>query len=177
MSCHINLISNHLLGSGLNRMCLRLSIDKVIMYFVAISFLIGPACMWFLTLPFRSIDGIYNIQYVFLALFCLMGCFYHGKMQISRRLLLGLSFLILYLLFYLIVTESRPRAYLTKHVLIFIIFFFYCSTLIRNRKVGEFAKAFVNVVSVVASISLFFWLFGSDLGLIRGGANLIYLGR
>lgn len=149
-------------------MRLRFSIDKVIMYFVAISLLMGSSCMWFLTLPFGAIDGIYNIQYVFLALFGVIGCFYHGKMRIEGRPILILFFLIMYLLFYLVVTESRPMSYLVKHVLIFIIFFFYCSVLIRNRKVGEFAKAFVNVVSIIASVSLFFWLFGSVLGLIRG---------
>lgn len=153
-------------------MRLRLSIDKIIMYFIAISLLIGSSCMWFLTLPFGSIDGIRNIQYIFLALFCVIGCFYHGKMQIGHKPILLCSCLVIYLLFYLLVTESNPMGYLTKHILIFVIFFFYCATLIRNGKVEEFADAFVNVVSVVAFISVFFWLFGSIFTLIKGVPTL-----
>ena len=124
--------------------------------------------MWFLTLPFGAIEGIHNIRYILLALLCLAGCFYHGKMQIGHKPILFCSCLVIYLLFYLLVTESNPVGYLTKHVLIFVIFFFYCGSLIRNGNVEEFAKAFVNVVSVVSAVSLFFWLFGSVLGIIPG---------
>ena len=149
-------------------MRLRFSSYKAIMYIIAFLLLIGSSCMWFLTLPLGSTTGIHNVTYILLALFCGIGCFYHGKMLIEHRPILVLSFLVVYLLFYLVVTGSRPVVYLTKHVLIFIIFFFYCSTLIKHGKVEEFAKAFVNVVSVVAAVSLFFWLFGSVLGLIKG---------
>lgn len=149
-------------------MRMRLSIDKVIMYFIAISLLIGSSCMWFLTMPMATVEGLRNIQYIFLAIFCLFGCFYHGKMRIHLKSILIVSFIVIYLIFYIVVTRSNLWTYLTKHILAFIIFFFYCGTLIRNGKIGEFAKAFVDVVSVVASISLFFWLFGSVLGLING---------
>ena len=149
-------------------MRLRLSIDKVIMYLVSISLLTGSSCMWFLSMPMASIAGIKNVQYIFLTIFCLMGCFYNGKMRIKQRSILVLFFLVIYLLFYIVVTRSNPGAYLTKHVLIFIIFFLYAGTLIQDGKVDEFAKVFVNVVSIVASISLFFWLFGSLLGFIKG---------
>lgn len=149
-------------------MHLRFSSYKAIMYIIAFLLLIGSSCMWFLTLPIGSIAGIYNVQHLLLALFCLIGCFFHGKMRIEHKSILVLSFLIVYLLFYLVVTESRPMVYLVKHVLIFTIFFLYCCTLIQNGKVGEFAKAFVNVVSVVACVSLFFWLFGSVLGIVPG---------
>ena len=138
------------------------------MYIIALSLLMGSSCMWFLTLPFALIDGIYNIQYILLALFCVIGCFYHGKIRVNHKSLLILFFLVMYLLFYLLVTRSNPLSYLIKFVLIFVIFFSFCNTLIRNGKIREFAKVFVNVVSVVASISLFFWLFGSVLGLING---------
>lgn len=149
-------------------MHLRFLSYKAIMYIIAFLLLIGSSCMWFLTLPLGSIAGIYNVQYILLALFCMFGCFFHGKIRIEHKTLLFLSFLIVYLLLYLVVTGSKPISYLTKYVLIFVIFFLYCGSLIRNGKVEEFAKAFVNVVSVVASISLFFWLFGSVLGVIRG---------
>ena len=138
------------------------------MYIIALSLLIGLSCMWFLTLPFGSMAGIHNVQYILLALFCMIGCFFHGKMWIKHKSILVLSFLIVYLLFYLVVTKSKPISYLTKHVLIFVIFFFYCCSLIRNGKIEEFAKAFVNVVSVVSAVSLFFWLFGSFLGIVPG---------
>ncbi len=128
--------------------------------------------MWFLALPFGAIEGIRNIQYILLTLLCAVGCFYHGKMHIGHKSILFCSCLVIYLLFYLLVTESNPVGYLTKHVLIFVIFFFYCGSLIRNGKVEEFAKAFVNVVSVVAGISLFFWLFGSVMGIIPGFPTL-----
>lgn len=149
-------------------MHLKLSSYKIIMYIIAFLLLIGSSCMWFLTLPFALIDGIYNIQHLLLALFCVIGCFYHGEMRVNHKSLLILFFLVIYLLFYILVTRSNPLSYLLKFVLIFVIFFLFCNTLIRNGKIEEFAKAFVNVVSVVASISLFFWLFGSVLGLING---------
>lgn len=146
----------------------RLSIDKVIMYSIAFSLLIGSSCMWFLALPFGAIEGIRNTQYILLVLLCLVGCFYHGKMQLGHKSILFCSCLVIYLLFYLLVTESNPVGYLTKHVLIFVIFFFYCGSLIRNGKVEDFTKAFVNVVSVVSAVSLFFWFFGTVLGIIHG---------
>ncbi len=153
-------------------MHLRFSSYKAIMYIIAFLLLMGQSCMWFLTLPFGSIAGLYNVQYILLALFCITGCFFHGKIRIEHKSILVLSFLIVYLLFYLVVTESRPMVYLVKHVLVFTIFFLYCCTLIQNGKVGEFAKAFVNVVSVVSAVSLFFWLFGSVLSIVPGFPTL-----
>lgn len=155
-------------------MHLRFSSDKAMMYIIALLLLLSSSCMWFLSMPMASITGLHNIQYIFLALFCLIGCFYNGKMQIRHRAILALFAIVLYLLFYLVITRSNPEGYLTKQVLIFAIFFFYCGSLIRNGKVEEFAKAFVNVVSVVAAVSLFFWLFGSVLGVIKG-ASIPYI--
>lgn len=45
-------------------MRLRLSVNKVIMYSIAMMLLIGGSCMWLLALPFGAIDGIRNIQYI-----------------------------------------------------------------------------------------------------------------
>ena len=152
-------------------MHLRFSSDKAMMYIIALLLLLSSSCMWFLSMPMASITGLKNIQYIFLTLFCLIGCFYNGKMQIRHRAILVLFAIVLYLLFYLVITRSNPVGYLTKHVLVFAIFFFYCGSLIQNGKVEEFAKAFVNVVSVVAAVSLFFWLFGSVLGVIKGAST------
>lgn len=142
------------------------------MYLVSISLLLGSSCMIWLTLPVASIPGVKNIQYVFLALFCLIGCFTSGKMKTSRRSIEFLLMLVIYLLcFALIHIKSNVASYILKVVVTFVILYLYCNKLIQNRQLKDFARTYVNVISVVALVSVFFWLFGSVFGIIKGASN------
>ncbi len=149
-------------------MRMKISPNKLLMYAVAISLMMNSSWMVYLMEPFVSVWKIQNVQYILLAIFCLAGCFYHNRFSIGHKPMLVLAMLVAYLLFYLVVTRENPLSYLLKHVVIFVILYLYCCVLLKNGQIMDFAKVFVNVVSVVAAISLFFWLFGSVLGVVNG---------
>lgn len=149
-------------------MRIKISVTKILMYAVAIALMMNSSWMVYLMQPLASIVGISNIQYIFLAIFCIIGCFYHNRFSIGHKSLFLLIIITAYLLLYLLVTRENALSYIFKHAIMLAILYMYCCALIKNGQLMNFAKAFVNVVSFVVAASLFFWLFGSILGVING---------
>ena len=71
-----------------------------------------------------------------------------------------------YLLFYAIATRYHVMDYIKAFVLYILVFFLYCYMLMGNGKFRTLLDAYTDVLIVIGFTTVFFWLFGSVLGII-----------
>lgn len=92
---------------------------------------------------------------------------YNSTIPMSRYIM-SMSMLSIYLVVYLILQKNQRAinfgiSYLVKFLLMYSLAFFIC----HNNKVDVFIKIYVQLIFLIAVVSLFFWLSGSTLHLVQ----------
>ena len=90
------------------------------------------------------------------------------ELILSKRILVSLTTIILYLTVYCIASWYNVSYYFVNFFLVIVFFFLYSYLLVRSNRISILFNAYVNIFVAIAVISLFFWLFGSILNLIPG---------
>ena len=123
-----------------------------------------------------SNDRIVKILILTVSLFILSLNF--NSLKLEKKSLLGI---VLYymvsgaLFFYnILIIKEGILAFIFNIILLLPIFWMLCRIYYLNNKLLGFLHRYSDVVTIVATISLFFWFFGSVLDIIEPNVSLIY---
>lgn len=101
-------------------------------------------------------------------------CCFSSKININNSTLIGLLFLSVYILFYLfqpININNLQKGF--SLYFSFLVLFLYITFSLKKGSLPLAIQYYINIITIVGLISLFFWLFGSVLGFIHSN-GIIY---
>lgn len=124
------------------------------------------------TVEIKYLDDVSfpGISFYLIIGFCVLGILLEQRLHSPKRFLQSFSVMMVYLLLYALATQYSLRVFFKNYVFMVLIFFAYCYMLIGNNDFHIVLDAFVEVILFICCITVFFWLFGSVLGIIRGRA-------
>lgn len=140
------------------------------MYVILICTILNGSVMW------RYIVGTplnFMVLIILQYLSCICGILSYGRFIPKKCIYVACVFCI-YFGVYCLGTGYKSEVFLIYYAGVFIIFFMYLYQVNRNNDLEKFIKVFTNIVTVIAILSLFFWLFGSVLNVLPGRVMLEY---
>lgn len=147
---------------------MKISKWKLHAYITVLLLITNSPLMWkcFILIP----DYIFKGFFLF---WCLLGAF-QLKSSISNRFWEALLAIFFYLVFYIVGSRYDVGGCILNLLLTSIVLYAYSYMLIKSNKFHYLCEAFVNVLCVIASVSLFFWFFGSILDMLPFSAEIYY---
>lgn len=139
-------------------------INSFLTYGIALALIIDCRSIW-MSDPQLHLD---NLNYIFLV-FCSVGSlillFQKNPNQDIGQLTIKILFIVIYFLFYLFLTKININ--LGIKLIIITCLFLWILFLDTSSSIPSIFLAYKNLIIIIAFISLFFWLFGSFLGIIH----------
>ena len=133
-------------------------------YFLVISILLSGNLMWntvtTLSFPKTSIFAYLSIVLSFLLLF--QSPYYNYK-ELRNVILIAA-----YLALFALSTLSTAKGYLMKYVIPMVLLILLFINVIKYNRLGMIVDAYINTILLIALVSLFFYLFGTLLGVFKG---------
>ena len=114
-----------------------------------------------------------KITRILLIIVCLIGLMVSRR--IHTRTLAFSAFFLFYLLFYIGFTRYNINEFLLSFMISFIVICVYCIEMVRKDKEKYIINAFINVMTVISIVSVFFWVFGTLLEIIPPTASMQYI--
>lgn len=92
---------------------------------------------------------------------------YNSTIEISQYII-NVSIITIYLIIYILIQRNQGAfqfgfTYLIRFILMFSLAYFVC----QNHEITLFINIYINLITLIAIISLFFWLFGSVLNFVH----------
>lgn len=144
--------------------------NSILGYIYVILCLFCTAVMYNLILPYHLNSSITR---VILAFVCLIGVL--SSKRISIKTIVFVLFYSIYLFIYIVLTRYNVNEYILSFFVPFISISVYCIETVREGKERYIINAFINVMTVISVVSLFFWVFGTILDIIPPTMILPYM--
>lgn len=123
-----------------------------------------------------SNDRIVKILILTVSLFILSLNF--NSLKLEKKSLLGIVLYYMvsgaFFFYNILIIKEGILAFIFNIILLLPIFWMLCRIYYLNNKLLGFLHRYSDVVTIVATISLFFWFFGSVLDIIEPNVSLIY---
>ena len=142
---------------------MKISLRKLNCICLIISIILG------MTVEIKYLDAISfpgKLASYLITIFCIVGIFLEWRLRSPKKFVRCFLFLTVYLLLYIVATRYAVESYLRTFAFFILLFFVYCYFLIGNNNFHVLMDSFVQVVLVICCATVFFWFFGSVLGLI-----------
>lgn len=146
------------------------SISNVLTYLIAFFFLLGNGTVYTHMVGYNHLDAFITYAPFVLIIALLFTIRLFNGAQFRKAALL-VSFLALYLLFYFVLSSSNLRLAIPELLLVVCIVFYYMTVEINGTP--KIFVAYRNIIYIVALVSLFFWIFGSLLGILQPTSEVI----
>lgn len=105
---------------------------------------------------------------------CLAEILWSGKFVIKDREILRFTALMSVVFIYIFATGINVKQYLVSFCGVFLCFYIYSIYLYKENRMGAFLQALSDIMLLIATTSLFLWLFGSVLRILPGRTQLSY---
>lgn len=80
----------------------------------------------------------------------------------------------IYLFWYICITQNNLHMFWVRMFFPFIFFAFFNNEIIRKKRLSWLLSSYSNIIICIAAISLFFWVFGTQLDLLPGRQMILY---
>lgn len=147
------------------------SLRKIISVFVILSCILG------MTVEIKYVDSItipYWLIYLAISISCSLGVVIELRGTVSRKAMLGLFAIVIYLLIYIGFSRYNVDRFISAFVFFIALFYLYSYLLQKHGGFQEFMYTFSDIVLIIGLVSLFFWFFGSVLQILPGRMATTY---
>ena len=145
---------------------------KIHSYFLIILLLLNTSVMWKAIEPFNLPDAIFKAIFL---IWCSLGIFSgNGKFKYNKAWVNTVVCIVLYMAIYIVGSAYNYFSTFLNIMLSSIVLFTYCYTLLCNNEFEILCDAYINLLCIIAFITLFFWLFGSLLDILPGKIDIVY---
>lgn len=149
---------------------MKIKKTAISMYFVLICTLLNGSVMW------RYIVGTplnFMVLIVLQYVACIFGIISYSN-YVPKRCIYVVGMFVVYFGLYCIGTRYEPETFWIYYAGVFICLFVYMYQVNKHNDLEVLFDSFVNIVFIIATLSLFFWLFGSILNVLPGRTLLNY---
>ncbi|MBM7641762.1 O-antigen ligase family protein [Streptococcus loxodontisalivarius] len=151
-----------------------INIAKLLDVLVVLLIILSTQSVYYVSIsPDFHILQLTNIVLAVRVFYSLPGIAKHFK----SSLLLGLTFWGMYLGLFYYVSANGSSGFVQRFILFPLMLMLYLWLYLKEGKLKELLAIYTKIISIIAGLSLFFWLFGSILGVMpSSGSMRIYWG-
>ncbi len=148
----------------------QLKLDIVLGYVYVVLCLLCTAIMYNYIVPVHLNTSVTRLL---LAVMCIAVVFVNRR--VSTKAVAFILTLSIYLIIYIVFTRINTKDFIVAFFVPLLTINIYCIEIVKNETEKNVINAFINVMTIISAISLFFWIFGTLLELIPPTKTLPYV--
>ena len=131
------------------------NIKNILIYLIVVTVILDTATMYsYVTTSPLYLHGLGWAM----GLLCLLYVFFSKRIRITRASLSRFLFLLTYLALYIVLSRVNTQEYLVGYFGVFFCLSIFAYCLYQNDDMHSLIVIFSNIMVVIASVSLFFWV-------------------